>query len=65
MRRRNDFLVRYLERQRVIQNRIHENREVYFSSYIGTWFASYPDRQFINDIRLSKQGFQVIQINKM
>ncbi len=32
---------------------------------IGTWFASYPDRQFINDFRLSKQGFQVIQINEM
>jgi hypothetical protein len=65
VRRRNYLLGRYLERQRVIQNRIHENREVYYSSYIGTWFASYPDRQFINDFRLSKQGFQVIQINEM
>ena len=65
VRRRNYLLGRYLERQRVIQNRIHENREVYYSSYIGTWFASYPDRQFINDFRLSKQVFQVIQINKM
>jgi hypothetical protein len=36
MRRRNDFLGRYLERQRVIQNRIHENRELYYSSY---WYV--------------------------
>ena len=48
VRRRNDLLGRYLEGQRVIKNRIHENREVYYLSYIGTWFPSYPDRQFVN-----------------
>ena len=49
--RRKNLLGRYLEEQRVIRNRIHENRKFYYSSYIGTWFASYSDRQFINDFR--------------
>jgi hypothetical protein len=60
VRRRNGILGRFLERQRVIQNRIHDNREIYYSSYVGTWFASYPERQFKQDFRLSKPAFQVL-----
>ena len=59
-RRRLRFINRYLERRRVIAERIAAGRTVYFTTYVGTWFNQYPEIQFRKDLRLSKTAFRVI-----
>ncbi len=61
-RRRSRFITRYLERRRVIMQRMVAGRTVYFTSYVETWFNLYPEIQFRKDLRLSKTSFRVKSI---
>jgi hypothetical protein len=58
-RRRRDILRRLLERHRVVLMRVEENRSVYYSAYVGTWFETYPERKFKRDFRFTKHTFWV------
>jgi len=58
-RRRRYILRRILERHRVVLMRVEENRSVYYSAYVGTWFETYPERQFKRDFRFTKPTFRV------
>ena len=57
--RRNYVFDEFLQHQRRARQRINANREVFFTTYVGTWFERYPEVQFKNDFRLSKLAFQV------
>jgi hypothetical protein len=59
--RRNYVFDEFLQHQRRARQRINQeaNREVFFTTYVGTWFERYPEVQFKNDFRLSKLAFQV------
>ncbi|EFX69168.1 hypothetical protein DAPPUDRAFT_113915 [Daphnia pulex] len=56
--RRNYVFDEFLQHQRRARQRINANREVFFTTYVGTWFQRYPEVQFKNDFRLSKLAFQ-------
>ena len=58
-RRRRDILRRLLERHRVVLMRVEENRSVYYSAYVGTWFETYHERKFKRDFRFTKHTFRV------
>ena len=58
-RRRRDILRRLLERHRVVLMRVEENRSVYYSACVRTWFETYPERQFKRDFRFTKHTFRV------
>jgi hypothetical protein len=58
-RRRRDILSRLLECHRVVLMRVEENRSVYYSAYVGTWFETYPERHFKRDFRFTKPTFWV------
>jgi hypothetical protein len=60
--RRNNFFNKYLERERLEFETIELNREVYFTTYFGTWFERYSELQFRRDFRFSKTAFQVLHI---
>ena len=60
--RRNNFFNEYLERERLELETIELNRELYFTTYVGTWFERYPELQFRRDCRFSKTAFQVLNI---
>ena len=57
--RRNFIFGEFLQHQRIARQRINANREVFFTTYVGTWFQRYPEIQFQKDFRLSKLSFQV------
>jgi hypothetical protein len=57
--RRNYVFDEFLQHQRRARQRINANREVFFTTYVGTWFQRYPEVQFKNDFTLSKLAFQV------
>lgn len=59
LRRRQDILRQLLQGQRLILHRIHANRTIYYTAYVGTWFATYPEIQFKRDFRFTKRTFQV------
>ncbi len=56
---RRDILRRLLERHRVVLMRVEENRSVYYSAYVKTWFETYPERQLKRDFRFTKPTFRV------
>jgi hypothetical protein len=59
LRRRQDILRQLLQRQRLILHQIHAKRTIYYTAYVGTWFATYPEIQFKRHFRLTKRTFQV------
>ena len=50
LRRRQDILRQLLQRQ--ILHWIHANRTIYYTAYVGTWFATYPEIQFNDPIQI-------------
>jgi hypothetical protein len=44
--RRNYVFDEFLQHQRQARQRINANREVFFTTYVGTWFERYPEVQF-------------------
>jgi hypothetical protein len=52
LRRRQDILRQLLQRQRLILHRIHANRTIYYTAYVGTWFETYPEIQFNDPIQI-------------
>ena len=54
--RRNYIFDEFLQHQRMTRQRINANREVYFTTYVGTWFQRYPEIQFKKDFRLYRNS---------